>query len=129
MWRFGVRTACAMAILFASGHAGRAAPAERKTLQIGQAAPDFALPGIDGKTHRIRVYHDGKLVHDWPTGTGKRGLETYSGTYVVLGKAKEVVMDSMTRPRPRKTTNTRRSRRRRVRRERREPKPHFTARR
>ena len=39
-------------------------------------------------------YHDGKLVHDWPTGTGKRGLETYSGTYVVLGKAKEVVMDS-----------------------------------
>lgn len=49
---------------------------------------------IDGKTHRIRIYHDGKLVDDWPTGTGKRGLETYSGTYVVLGKAKEVVMDS-----------------------------------
>jgi lipoprotein-anchoring transpeptidase ErfK/SrfK len=49
---------------------------------------------VDGKTHRILVYHDGELVHDWPTGTGKSGLETYSGTYVVLGKYAEIVMDS-----------------------------------
>ena len=30
----------------------------------------------------------------WPTGTGRPGLETYSGTYIVLGKAQVVQMDS-----------------------------------
>jgi lipoprotein-anchoring transpeptidase ErfK/SrfK len=49
---------------------------------------------VDGATHRAKVYRDGKLVHDWPSGTGKKGLETYSGTYVVLGKAPSVRMDS-----------------------------------
>src|SRR5688572_9723679 len=28
-------------------------PAGFRTLAIGDAAPDFALPGIDGKTHRL----------------------------------------------------------------------------
>lgn len=49
---------------------------------------------VDATTHRARVYRDGKLVNDWPSGTGKSGLETYSGTYVVLGKAAVVQMDS-----------------------------------
>jgi lipoprotein-anchoring transpeptidase ErfK/SrfK len=49
---------------------------------------------VDGITHRVKVYRDGKLVRDWPGGTGKSGLETYSGTYVVLGKNAEIVMDS-----------------------------------
>jgi lipoprotein-anchoring transpeptidase ErfK/SrfK len=40
------------------------------------------------------VYRDGKLVDNWPTGTGRKGLETYSGTYVVLGKSSVIVMDS-----------------------------------
>ncbi len=31
-------------------------------LQIGDPAPDFALPGIDGKTHRLADYQDGKLL-------------------------------------------------------------------
>ena len=31
-------------------------------LQIGDPAPDFALPGIDGKTHRLSDYKDGKLL-------------------------------------------------------------------
>jgi lipoprotein-anchoring transpeptidase ErfK/SrfK len=49
---------------------------------------------VDASTHRIRVYRDGKLVDNWPTGTGRPGLETYSGTYVVLGKSQVVQMDS-----------------------------------
>ena len=49
---------------------------------------------VDGITHRVQVYRDGKLVDDWPGGTGRPGLETYSGTYVVLGKSPEVLMDS-----------------------------------
>jgi lipoprotein-anchoring transpeptidase ErfK/SrfK len=49
---------------------------------------------VDASTHRVRVYRDGKLIDNWATGTGRHGLQTYSGTYVVLGKAKVVQMDS-----------------------------------
>jgi peroxiredoxin len=31
-------------------------------LKIGDAAPDFALPGIDGKTHRLAEYKDAQLL-------------------------------------------------------------------
>ena len=49
---------------------------------------------VDGTARRTKVYRDGQLVDDWPSGTGRPGLETYSGTYVVLGKAPVVQMDS-----------------------------------
>jgi lipoprotein-anchoring transpeptidase ErfK/SrfK len=49
---------------------------------------------VDATSRRIQVYRDGTLVDTWPTGTGRKGLETYSGTYVVLGKAPVVQMDS-----------------------------------
>jgi lipoprotein-anchoring transpeptidase ErfK/SrfK len=61
-----------------------------ETFTIGESH----ITRVDAASHRIRVYRDGKLVDTWPTGTGKRGLETYSGTYVVLGKSKVVQMDS-----------------------------------
>lgn len=62
-------------------------------------AQDFTIGAsrvtkVDGITHRVKVYEGGKLVSDWPGGTGKSGLATYSGTYVVLGKNAEIVMDS-----------------------------------
>src|SRR5215468_3188686 len=31
-------------------------------LNIGDPAPDFALPGIDGKTHRLSDYKGGKIL-------------------------------------------------------------------
>ncbi|HEX2806441.1 MAG TPA: Ig-like domain-containing protein, partial [Kineosporiaceae bacterium] len=49
---------------------------------------------VDASTHSVRVFRDGKLMNTWPTGTGRPGLETYSGTYVVLGKSPVVRMDS-----------------------------------
>ncbi len=52
------------------------------------------LTRVDASTDRARVYRDGKLVATWPTGTGRPGLATYSGTYIVLGKASVVTMDS-----------------------------------
>jgi peroxiredoxin len=41
-----------------------AAPAEEgvRDLQIGEAAPDFSLPGIDGKTHTLADYKNAKLL-------------------------------------------------------------------
>jgi thiol-disulfide isomerase/thioredoxin len=33
-----------------------------KTLPLGAAAPDFALPGVDGRTHRLADYDDAKLL-------------------------------------------------------------------
>jgi lipoprotein-anchoring transpeptidase ErfK/SrfK len=49
---------------------------------------------VDASSHRVQVFRDGKLVDTWPTGTGRHGLETYSGTYIVLGKSQVVQMDS-----------------------------------
>jgi peroxiredoxin len=33
-----------------------------KTLEIGQAAPDFTLPGVDGKTHCLKDFADAKVL-------------------------------------------------------------------
>jgi lipoprotein-anchoring transpeptidase ErfK/SrfK len=49
---------------------------------------------VDASKHQVKVYRDNKLVDTWPSGTGRHGLETYSGTYIVLNKAKVVQMDS-----------------------------------
>ena len=39
-----------------------AAPAEVKTLEIGAGAPDFNLPGVDGKMHRLAEYDKAKVL-------------------------------------------------------------------
>ncbi len=39
-----------------------AQPEGVRDLKIGEAAPDFALLGIDGKTHRLSDYKDAKLL-------------------------------------------------------------------
>ena len=39
-----------------------AAPKGLKTLEIGQPAPDFELPGVDGKTHRLKDFADAKVL-------------------------------------------------------------------
>ena len=53
--------ACALCILFAAALATCAEDGLRD-LNIGDPAPDFALPGIDGKTHHLSDYKDGKLL-------------------------------------------------------------------
>ena len=40
----------------------RAAEDEHPTLAIGSPAPDFSLPGIDGKTHTLSEYKDSQLL-------------------------------------------------------------------
>jgi len=40
----------------------QAAPQKIKTLEIGATAPDFALPGVDGKIHRLGDYDKAKVL-------------------------------------------------------------------
>lgn len=39
-----------------------AAPPDFQTLQIGDKAPDFELPGVDGKTHRLSDFDDAEIL-------------------------------------------------------------------
>jgi len=39
-----------------------AAAEEIKTLEIGAKAPDFALPGVDGKMHKLSEYKEAKVL-------------------------------------------------------------------
>ena len=53
----------AVALLFALAAVGVATGAEEiKTLEIGAQAPDFALPGVDGKLHKLADYQDAKVL-------------------------------------------------------------------
>lgn len=52
MFQFGFRFA-AIALLAMAAYAD---PAQHPILKIGSSAPDFALPGIDGKVHKLSDY-------------------------------------------------------------------------
>ncbi|HZC69979.1 MAG TPA: Ig-like domain-containing protein [Jatrophihabitans sp.] len=43
-------------------------------------------------THRLHLYQDGKLIHNWPISTGQPGDDTPNGTYLTIEKANPVRM-------------------------------------
>jgi peroxiredoxin len=51
-----------LALLFLTPDARAAAESGVKDLPIGATAPDFNLPGIDGKSHRLAEYKGGKAL-------------------------------------------------------------------
>jgi peroxiredoxin len=53
MWRLLLLLAVCMAVFADDAH---------PTLAIGSAAPDFALPGVDGKTHRLSDYANSPIL-------------------------------------------------------------------
>ncbi len=61
MLRFSTCIGCCVAILL-SGSAVWSAPPGMKTLEIGTAAPDFKLPGVDGKTYQLADFADAKIL-------------------------------------------------------------------
>ena len=59
--RFALGAATAAAIVAASGQHVRAAD-HPPPLAIGAAAPDFSLPGVDGKTYTLASFKDAKAL-------------------------------------------------------------------
>ena len=52
----------------------------------------------DARTHRLKVYVDGKLTKDFPASLGKevKGRYTHAGAHVVTDKKRSMTMDSTT---------------------------------
>ncbi|BBZ15986.1 L,D-transpeptidase [Mycolicibacterium gadium] len=51
---------------------------------------------IDDKTHQMQIHRNGKLEKTFPVSLGKKGYDTKNGTYYVLEKFADMVMDSST---------------------------------
>ncbi len=62
MVRFQFATWLASVTIPALLCAAPAAPEEVKTLEIGAPAPDFDLPGVDGKQHTLADYRDADIL-------------------------------------------------------------------
>ncbi|MBU8822782.1 L,D-transpeptidase [Mycolicibacterium goodii] len=57
---------------------------------------DALVATIDDKTHQMEIVRNGKLEKTFPISLGKPGYETPNGTYYVLEKFADIVMDSST---------------------------------
>lgn len=57
---------------------------------------DALVATIDDKTHQMQIVRNGKLEKTFPVSLGKPGYETPNGTYYVLEKFADIVMDSST---------------------------------
>ena len=62
MSRLSFRTVVAVAAGLFIAAVAAAAQQGIKTLEIGAKAPDFALPGVDGKVHRLADYDRAKVL-------------------------------------------------------------------
>jgi len=52
----------AIVLLFLAPEFSRAAQQKPKTLEIGRQAPDFNLPGVDGRNYRLADFADAKVL-------------------------------------------------------------------
>ena len=57
---------------------------------------DSLVATIDDKTHQMQIVRNGKLEKTFPVSLGKKGYETKNGTYYVLERFADIVMDSST---------------------------------
>ncbi len=57
---------------------------------------DSLVATIDDATHQMQIHRNGELEKTFPVSLGKPGYETPNGTYYVLEKFSEMIMDSST---------------------------------
>jgi lipoprotein-anchoring transpeptidase ErfK/SrfK len=58
--------------------------------------PEQLVATVDNETHQMEIVRNGKLEKTFPVSMGKSGHETKNGTYYVLEKFPDIVMDSST---------------------------------
>jgi lipoprotein-anchoring transpeptidase ErfK/SrfK len=58
--------------------------------------PEQLVATIDNKTHQMEILRNGKVEKTFPVSMGKAGHDTPNGTYYVLEKFPDIVMDSAT---------------------------------
>ncbi len=58
--------------------------------------PEQLVATVDNSTHEMEIMRDGELVKTFPVSMGKKGYETKNGTYYVLEKFADIIMDSST---------------------------------
>jgi len=75
----------AVALVFAAS-AARADEGFTKTLAIGAAAPDFDLPGIDGRDHTLQEYAGAKILVIIFTANHCKTAQAYEGRIMQLVK-------------------------------------------
>ena len=57
---------------------------------------DALVATIDDATHQMEIMRNGELEKTIPVSLGKKGYETPNGTYYVLERFADIVMDSST---------------------------------
>jgi lipoprotein-anchoring transpeptidase ErfK/SrfK len=57
---------------------------------------DSLVATIDDTTHQMTIVRNGKVEKTFPVSLGKKGYETKNGTYYVLEKSADIIMDSST---------------------------------
>ncbi len=58
--------------------------------------PESLVATIDNKTHQMEIIRNGKVEKTFPVSMGKSGHDTPNGTYYVLEKFPDIIMDSAT---------------------------------
>jgi lipoprotein-anchoring transpeptidase ErfK/SrfK len=58
--------------------------------------PEQLVATIDNKTHQMEIMRNGKVEKTFPVSMGKAGHDTPNGTYYVLEKFPDIIMDSAT---------------------------------
>ena len=62
MSKNGLAVLAAIILLFLAPEFSRSAQQKAKTLEIGRQAPDFNLPGVDGRNYRLADFADAKVL-------------------------------------------------------------------
>ncbi len=58
--------------------------------------PEQLVATVDNATHEMTIVRNGEVEKTFPVSMGKKGYETKNGTYYVLEKFADIVMDSST---------------------------------